>query len=171
MQRTRAVILVPLLIVLGSRCAMAESWYVVKADAQAARIIDADSRRLDQDGFVTIRVVHPGFDATKKLPIIATQFSLEFDCKGNRYRTIDFALIDVDGRIPAGLESNEVHEWSAVESDAPTNDFKQLACEGRLPPKATGPYKFVDIESKYLMWLQYGAGKDFSEYMHQEQFP
>ena len=157
--------------ILGSRGAVAESWYVIKADSQAAVIMDADSRKLDQDAFITTRDAHPGIRPHEGVPIVATQFRLEFDCKGNRFRTIDFAAIDLDGHVPAGLESDKVRDWGPIEADAPTSMLKQFACEGQLPAKPTGPYPFIDIESKYLMWLQYGAGKDFSEYMLQSKFP
>jgi hypothetical protein len=163
----RKIALAFVFTLVGSTSASAETWYVISATPQGALIMDTDSRKSDQNSFITLRLVHPGAREYRGVPLIATQFRLEIDCKGKQFRTVDFAEIDVDGRIPTDLDSNKVRDWK----DGPVSAARQFACDGQLPTKITGPMSFTDIESKYLMWLEYGSGKDFDQYVLQKYFP
>jgi hypothetical protein len=132
----------------------AESWYVIAATRTGATIMDADSRKSDQGVYVTTRVVHPGIREFQGIPIIASQFRGEFDCKASRFRTVEFAAIDLDGHISPSLSTNKIRDWDAVEEGTPAGVIKRYACDGILPAKAGGPYKdFTDFEAKFLMWV------------------
>jgi hypothetical protein len=136
--------------------ARAEAWYVIAAGRDGATIIDAESRKTDQGVFVTTRVVHPGLEKIQGSYIIASEFREEFDCAGSRFRTLEYALIDVDGHVPPGLSlsSDKIRDWHTVQDGTPGGAIKHYACDGVLPAKAAGPYKdFADFWSKFAMWV------------------
>ena len=125
---------------------------MITATRTDATIIDADSRKSDGGVYVTTRVVHPGIKEYGGIPIIASQFREKFDCKAGRFTTVEFAAIDVDGRVPDGLSTNKARNWDSVE-EGTTGMIKHYACDGILPANAKGPYKdFTDFEAKFLMW-------------------
>ena len=114
--------------------ARAETWYVVEATRGGAIIIDADFRKSDQGRvYLTSRLVHPGINVNKNPPIIASQFKYEFDCKTLQFRTDEFALIDLDGRIPPGLSRSgdklPDNVWRAAE------DGKPIKTRRTFPPR------------------------------------
>src|SRR5437868_4664906 len=99
----RIVLLAAVCAVATTTIAFAEDWYEVSATRSGASIVDVDSRRQEQNAFIVMRRVHPGVEQYQGIPIIGTQFRLEFDCQGNRSRTIEFSAVDLDGRVPDGL--------------------------------------------------------------------
>jgi hypothetical protein len=139
-------------IFVGS--ANAEAWYLISAARTGATILDADSKILDQNVYLVIRVVHPGISVYQSTPLIASQFKDEFDCKANRFRTVHFAMIDLNGHVAKDLATNEVHEWVTIDESTPAGEIKHFACDGALPKTAKAPYKdFADFYSKFLMWV------------------
>lgn len=153
------------MVIAAAGGASAENWYVISASRNSAVLMDADSRKTAPVVTLNARVLHPGIREYQKHPIIASQFTFEFDCKANRMRTIAFSAVDVDGRTPEGLSSDKVREWSAIAEKDGAAVFKAFACDGTAPPEVIGRYKdFTDIESKYLMWLGDPDAGDFAHW-------
>jgi hypothetical protein len=140
--------------IAATTSALAENWYVISATRNGASIVDVDSRRQEQNAFIVMRRVHPGVRKIRGIPIIGSQFLLEFDCQKSRSRTVEFSLIDLDGRVPAGLRSDRVWEWETIVSGSDEEAAKDFACGGHLPASFGDPYPdFARFESRYLMWL------------------